>query len=434
MLMRFIDIVFISILILTVPVMAAEKVDTGDYSNAIVTYEDIKTTNKDSIKAYLELRKPCIVNVYLNGYLINEAGLLEAGEHELDLVTDVGENNYEIYVTDPDTGYTRSTEYSLVKDVIAPTIKMARSYENIVTGEDSITFEGSIDPDYNSFAINDTPIKVEVDHTWKYVYGLREGDNNIRIEASDEAGNVSEYNTTIKMIIPEVAKVPWFPIIMGVCLAGLAVTDIVVAVNRRKREEIIDEDFEEDEKPAKKSHARMDVIPVWLQETLRIGLPVLCVYILLAHLVFVTAVMSGSMEPKLKTGNTAVYNRLAYHKSPPERGDIVVFWSDEFNVHLAKRVIGIPGDHIEFKNGYVFINGKMTDESEYIAEDIETNCGRTFDVPQNCIFVLGDNREYSYDSRFWLQPYISYDSVEGKYMGQLQFSLIYMFEQQKNND
>ncbi|MCR5238240.1 MAG: signal peptidase I [Lachnospiraceae bacterium] len=162
---------------------------------------------------------------------------------------------------------------------------------------------------------------------------------------------------------------------------------------------------------------------------MRIGIPLLFVFVLLNYIILGTTVMSGSMEPKLQVGSTAVYNRLAYRNSQPRRGDIVIFWSEEFEKYLAKRVIGVAGDKIEFHSGYVYINGQIVDESEYIADDIETNSNKTFDVPENSVFVMGDNREYSYDSRFWNMPYVKVDEIKGKYMGQFGFSLKYWFLQ-----
>ncbi len=161
----------------------------------------------------------------------------------------------------------------------------------------------------------------------------------------------------------------------------------------------------------------------WFLFCLRIAVPVLCAYVILSNVVLVTRVASGSMEPKLHVGNTAVYSRLLYKNSVPQRGDIISFLSSKDNKILAKRVIGLPGDTVEFKNGHVYINGIITDETEYIGDNIETNSIKTFTVPDRCVFVLGDNRENSNDSRFWEQPYISFDSIYGKYIGGLPFGL-----------
>ena len=77
------------------------------------------------------------------------------------------------------------------------------------------------------------------------------------------------------------------------------------------------------------------------------------------------------------------------------------------------------------------INGQYCDETAYIPSDVETNCSKEFEVPQGCYFMLGDNREVSYDSRYWNNPYISKECILGKYMGQIdfsfQFDILYKF-------
>ncbi|MBR1669902.1 MAG: signal peptidase I [Butyrivibrio sp.] len=166
-----------------------------------------------------------------------------------------------------------------------------------------------------------------------------------------------------------------------------------------------------------------DVITELRMLVLRLVIPLILVYVILNHIVFVTYVASGSMEPKLHVGSTAVYSRLAYIRSFPQRGDIICFSSSEYDKTLAKRVVGIPGDTLEFNNGHVFVNGVMADETEYIEENIETYSNKTYTVPDGCVFVLGDNREHSKDSRFWKQPYIPYENIYGKYIGALPFSL-----------
>lgn len=132
-----------------------------------------------------------------------------------------------------------------------------------------------------------------------------------------------------------------------------------------------------------------------------------------------TVVSSASMEPTLVTGDFAVFNKLAYTHSQVDRGDIITFYSREYQENFSKRVIGIAGDTVEFHDGYVFINGLQADESAYLPVDMETNCNKSFIVPDNCVFVLGDNRTNSYDSRFFMNPYISCDDIVGKYIGSI---------------
>ena len=113
------------------------------------------------------------------------------------------------------------------------------------------------------------------------------------------------------------------------------------------------------------------------------------------------------------THDFVIGNRLAYKVRTPQRGDVVSFKKEVDGEKKAycKRVIGLAGDEISFVDGYVFINGEKLDESKYLDEEIETNCNKTFIVPEDSCFVLGDNRASSYDSRFWESPYVPYDSL-----------------------
>lgn len=147
------------------------------------------------------------------------------------------------------------------------------------------------------------------------------------------------------------------------------------------------------------------------------------ILIITKFVLFIASTESGSMEPTLPVGFTTIYSRLAYMNNDIQRGDIISFFSHELGKNMAKRVIGISGDEICFRDGYVIANGQCLDETAYLDSDIETNCLKEFKVPEGYVFVLGDNREDSFDSRYWNNPYISIDDIQGKYMYQIPFSL-----------
>ena len=110
-----------------------------------------------------------------------------------------------------------------------------------------------------------------------------------------------------------------------------------------------------------------------------------------------------SMEPNFYNGQYIIVNRWQYNFGKPERGDVVVlkFPGDPEHKKYIKRVIGLPGDHVQiFDDGFVYINGKKLNES-YIPADIQTrpNVDRTMGADD--YFLLGDNRYNSSDSRVW---------------------------------
>ncbi len=109
---------------------------------------------------------------------------------------------------------------------------------------------------------------------------------------------------------------------------------------------------------------------------------------------------SGSMIPTLQINDRVLVNKFIYRFSEPERGDIVVFQSvDSGNEDLIKRVVGLPGDEIAVRKGKVFLNGEPQKESYTNKRFPDVSSFARTTVPKNHVFVMGDNRGNSQDSR-----------------------------------
>lgn len=126
-------------------------------------------------------------------------------------------------------------------------------------------------------------------------------------------------------------------------------------------------------------------------------------------------VPSGSMRDTIWEGDRLFGFRLAYKFSEPKRGDIIIFkFPDDETQNYVKRVIGLPNDIVQIKNGRVYINGEELDEpyiKDYILDDGETY---TYIVPEDSYFMLGDNRNNSKDSRYWVNTFVKKEKIVAK--------------------
>lgn len=118
-------------------------------------------------------------------------------------------------------------------------------------------------------------------------------------------------------------------------------------------------------------------------------------------------VMGRSMDPTLKDADRIIVNKIAMHFRALERGDIVTLDGEKIQSQyegkfLVKRVIGIPGDRVEIKDGVVYVNGERLEET-YLEDLPFTMTGQYNDVvlQENEYYVLGDNRSHSADSRYF---------------------------------
>jgi len=143
--------------------------------------------------------------------------------------------------------------------------------------------------------------------------------------------------------------------------------------------------------------------------------------IIRAFLLQAYKIPSGSMLNTLLIGDHILVNKAAYYFSKPKRGDIIVFeYPLEPEKDFIKRVIGVPNDKIKMVDKKVYINSKPLEE-EYVRYATDTiiynkdNPRDNFDeftVPEGKYFVMGDNRDSSFDSRYW--GFISEDKIKGK--------------------
>ena len=126
-------------------------------------------------------------------------------------------------------------------------------------------------------------------------------------------------------------------------------------------------------------------------------------------------VPTGSMIPVVEPGDRLIVNRLAYLFEEPKRGDIVMFaFPDDEKDNYLKRIIGLPGEKVEIKDGLVYINdSKKPLDEPYINDPPNGNYG-PYNVPEGCYFMLGDNRDESKDARFWENKFVKKEKIEGK--------------------
>lgn len=137
------------------------------------------------------------------------------------------------------------------------------------------------------------------------------------------------------------------------------------------------------------------------------------IVLLFLNVFFFSARVDGeSMSPTLSNGDRLIVSRLSYFNSTPKYGDIIVFYCETKGYTLIKRVIGLPGDTIEIKDGEVFRNGSKLDESAYI--DVATNGNISTTVEEGKVFVLGDNRPDSADSRYAQIGQVPFENIKGK--------------------
>ncbi len=156
--------------------------------------------------------------------------------------------------------------------------------------------------------------------------------------------------------------------------------------------------FEDEDR---KSHTNIvrEVI-IWI---ICIVLSILAGYLVTKYAIEKTSIVGDSMNETLMDGEEIIINKLAYKFSSPDRFDVIVFMQEgkEHSYYNVKRVVGLPGEKINIKDGYVYVDG--TKINEKVSVDTINNpglAGEPIVLGDDEYFVLGDNRNQSEDSRF----------------------------------
>ena len=147
-------------------------------------------------------------------------------------------------------------------------------------------------------------------------------------------------------------------------------------------------------------------IAEFIWEMIKTAITVIIVVYLIKTFLFQLFVVDGqSMEPTLHDNEMLLVDKLSYHLREPERGEIIIFEKpNEPQTNFIKRIIGVPGDKVVIKDSYIYVyneqhpEGIKLDET-YLSPDSPTNGNQEFEIPAGEVFVLGDNRTNSQDSR-----------------------------------
>lgn len=153
------------------------------------------------------------------------------------------------------------------------------------------------------------------------------------------------------------------------------------------------------------NHSQVNRNNLWIEGVKTVGLSLVFAFGIRILVAEPRYVASGSMQPTLEVNDRLMVDKLSYRWSNPQRGDIIVFSPTEalkrqnLKDTFIKRVIGLPGEKVEIKEGRVYINDQLLRE-KYISEHLVYGWGPVT-VPPNSYLVMGDNRDNSYDGRYW---------------------------------
>ncbi len=154
--------------------------------------------------------------------------------------------------------------------------------------------------------------------------------------------------------------------------------------------------------PAPRAGARAQVWRAVWELLHDLSVAVLFCFFLITFVAQAFRVQGTSMLPLLQDSERIIVNKFVYRFHPIERGDVVVFWYPrDPSVSFIKRVIGLPGDTVELRNGALYVNGRLTVESYLRPQFRDDETRPPVQVGKGHYYVLGDHRNSSNDSRNW---------------------------------
>ncbi|MCX6817210.1 MAG: signal peptidase I [Candidatus Beckwithbacteria bacterium] len=148
---------------------------------------------------------------------------------------------------------------------------------------------------------------------------------------------------------------------------------------------------------------------LWFLDFIETIVIALAIFVVMYRFLFQPHQVKGSsMYDNFHDGEYLLTDKISYRFTPPQRDDVIVFKAPQNEDYdYIKRIIGLPGDRVKIKQGRVYVNEQILDESGYLDKSIMTQPGyftqegQTLTVPEGNYFVMGDNRSNSSDSRDW---------------------------------
>lgn len=157
-------------------------------------------------------------------------------------------------------------------------------------------------------------------------------------------------------------------------------------------------------------------IKEFLKDTLKYIILIVTILFIVIYVVSLHQIVGTSMTPTLNNGDITILDKISYKFNNIKRNDIVSIYNED-SKYIVKRIVGLPGESIEYKNNKLYINGEEIKElylENQITEDFKLNEIGYEKIPEDMYFVLGDNRKDSLDSRDSSVGLINKSDILGK--------------------